>query len=193
MAAKKTTGKKKAKKNVPVGRCYIRAGFGNTVVTMTDPTGGTVCWSSAGLLGFKGSRKGTPFAAQMAAEDAAKKVLIPSEEVESTTGSILYEYWMGIGGSSVSDLTSNGNYPGNPSGSSYMGIFEAPVDWAEEYGARYVFVRGDICDPDTVARTMERYQIDGLVNFAQLYKDVCAIIVHPGVIGRKLYSKVEIL
>ena len=75
MAAKKTTTKtkKKTKKNLPHGRCYILAGFGNTIVTITDPTGGAVCWSTAGMLGFKGSRKGTPFAAQMAAEDAAKK------------------------------------------------------------------------------------------------------------------------
>ena len=74
MAGKKTT-KKKVKKNIPNGRCYVSAGFGNTIVTMTDPSGGAVCWSSAGLLGFKGSRKGTPFAAQMAAEDAAKKAI----------------------------------------------------------------------------------------------------------------------
>lgn len=72
MAGKKVT-KKKVKKNVPHGRCFIQAGFGNTIVTITDPSGGTLCWSSAGFLGFKGSRKGTPFAAQMAAEDAAKK------------------------------------------------------------------------------------------------------------------------
>lgn len=72
MAAKGAT-KKKSKKSFPTGRCYIEAGFGNTIVTITDPSGGAVCWSSAGLLGFKGSRKGTPFAAQMAAEDAAKK------------------------------------------------------------------------------------------------------------------------
>lgn len=65
--------KKKAKKNVPVGRCYIAAGFGNTIVTITDPAGETVCWSSAGKLGFKGSRKGTPFAAQVATEDVCKK------------------------------------------------------------------------------------------------------------------------
>lgn len=75
MAAKKVTAKKKAKKNVPSGKCFIQAGFANTIVTMTDPSGGAVCWSSAGLLGFKGSRKGTPFAAQMAAEDAAKKAI----------------------------------------------------------------------------------------------------------------------
>lgn len=67
--------KKKTKKNVPQGYCYIQAGFGNVIVTMTDPKGDTVAWSSAGHLGFKGSRKGTPFAAQMAAEDAAKKAM----------------------------------------------------------------------------------------------------------------------
>lgn len=67
--------KKKIKRNVPVGRCFIQAGFGNTIVTFTDLNGNTVCWSSAGMLGFKGSRKGTPFAAQVAAEDAGKKAL----------------------------------------------------------------------------------------------------------------------
>ena len=74
MAGKKST-KKKVKKNIPHGRCYIQAGFGNTIVTMTDPSGDAVCWSTAGMLGFKGSRKGTPFAAQVAAEDAAKKAV----------------------------------------------------------------------------------------------------------------------
>lgn len=74
-AVEKKPAKKKAKKNVPTGRCYIEAGFGNTIVTMTDIAGNTVCWSSAGMLGFKGSRKGTPFAAQVAAEDAAKKAI----------------------------------------------------------------------------------------------------------------------
>jgi len=72
---KKPVTKKKVKKNVPQGNCYIQAGFGNVIVTMTDPKGDTVSWSSAGHLGFKGSRKGTPFAAQMAAEDAAKKAM----------------------------------------------------------------------------------------------------------------------
>src|SRR4051812_28409538 len=67
--------KKKLKKNVPIGKCFVQAGFGNTVVTITDLNGNTVCWSSAGMLGFKGSRKGTPFAAQVAAEDAGKKAL----------------------------------------------------------------------------------------------------------------------
>ncbi|MGI9549271.1 MAG: 30S ribosomal protein S11 [Bdellovibrionales bacterium] len=67
--------KKKVKKNVPSGKCYINSSFGNTMVTFTDPAGNALCWSSSGLLGFKGSRKGTPFVAQAVAEDAAKKAL----------------------------------------------------------------------------------------------------------------------
>jgi small subunit ribosomal protein S11 len=73
--AKKDGPKKKIKRNVPVGRCFVQAGFGNTIVTFTDLNGNTVCWSSAGMQGFKGSRKGTPFAAQVAAEDAGKKAM----------------------------------------------------------------------------------------------------------------------
>lgn len=69
------TGKKKVRKSVSHGRCYVQAGFGNTIVTLTDPSGEVIAWSSAGHLGFKGSRKGTPFAAQVAAEDAAKKAM----------------------------------------------------------------------------------------------------------------------
>ncbi len=72
MAGKKTT-KKKVRKSVPHGRCYVQAGFGNTIISITDPSGEVIAWSSAGHLGFKGSRKGTPFAAQVAAEDVAKK------------------------------------------------------------------------------------------------------------------------
>ncbi|MCM2280906.1 MAG: 30S ribosomal protein S11 [Bdellovibrionaceae bacterium] len=68
-------GKKKVRKSVAHGRCYVQAGFGNTIVTLTDPSGEVIAWSSAGHLGFKGSRKGTPFAAQVAAEDAAKKAM----------------------------------------------------------------------------------------------------------------------
>ena len=71
--AKKT--KKKIKKIVSHGHCHIQAGFGNVIVTMTDPSGDTISWSSAGHLGFKGSRKGTPFAAQVTAEDAGKKAM----------------------------------------------------------------------------------------------------------------------
>ena len=73
MAKKVAVAKKKIKKNVPTGRCYVNAGFGNTLITITDPSGNALCWASAGQLGFKGSRKGTPFAAQVAAEEVAKK------------------------------------------------------------------------------------------------------------------------
>lgn len=74
MAEKKPkTAKKKVKTNVSNGKCLVQAGFGNTIVTIADPSGNTLCWSSAGAIGFKGSRRGTPFAAQMTAEDAAKK------------------------------------------------------------------------------------------------------------------------
>lgn len=76
MAVKKAkTTKKKIKKTVPTGKCFVQAGFGNTIVTITDPKGDVVCWSSSGAIGFKGSRRGTPFAAQMTAEDAAKKAM----------------------------------------------------------------------------------------------------------------------
>jgi small subunit ribosomal protein S11 len=75
MAGKKPGAKKKIRKSVPHGKCFVQAGFGNTIVTLTDPTGEVIAWSSAGHLGFKGSRKGTPFAAQVAAEDAAKKAM----------------------------------------------------------------------------------------------------------------------
>jgi len=66
-------GPKKEKKIVPEGIAHIQATFNNTIVTITDKQGNTIAWASAGTQGFKGSRKGTPFAAQMAAEAAAKK------------------------------------------------------------------------------------------------------------------------
>ncbi|MEJ2670815.1 MAG: 30S ribosomal protein S11 [Deltaproteobacteria bacterium] len=69
------TKKKKEKKNIPVGVVHIRATFNNTLVTITDPLGNVVSWSSAGVQGFRGSRKGTPFAAQLAAQDAARKAM----------------------------------------------------------------------------------------------------------------------
>lgn len=72
---KKPTAKKKVKKNVVTGVCHISAGFGNVIITFTDPAGNAVSWSSAGHMGFKGSRKGTPFAAQVTCEDAAKKAM----------------------------------------------------------------------------------------------------------------------
>lgn len=70
---KKTRVKKKIKKNISTGVVHIQSTFNNTIVTITDPNGNVVSWSSAGMQGFKGSRKSTPFAAQQAAEDAARK------------------------------------------------------------------------------------------------------------------------
>ena len=67
--------KKKVKRNVPVGVAHIQATFNNTMVTITDAKGDLVSWSSAGSKGFKGSRKSTPYAAQVAAEEAAKKAI----------------------------------------------------------------------------------------------------------------------
>lgn len=73
--AQKRKGVRKDKKHIHNGSAFIQATFNNTIVTITDPTGGVVTWASAGNLGFKGSRKGTPYAAQMAAEAAAKKAI----------------------------------------------------------------------------------------------------------------------
>ena len=67
--------RKKARKMVSEGVAHIHSTFNNTIITITDPVGNVVAWSSAGSVGFKGSRKGTPFAAQLAAEAAAKKAL----------------------------------------------------------------------------------------------------------------------
>jgi small subunit ribosomal protein S11 len=66
-------GKRKEKKNIPEGIVHIQSTFNNTIVTIADLSGDVVAWSSSGMQGFKGSRKSTPFAAQMAAEDAVKK------------------------------------------------------------------------------------------------------------------------
>lgn len=73
MAEARTVKKKKVKKNVPVGVAHIHATFNNTIVTITDLKGDVVSWSSSGCGGFKGSRKSTPFAAQVAGETAARK------------------------------------------------------------------------------------------------------------------------
>ena len=67
--------RRKEKKNVAVGQAYIKSTFNNTIVSITDPSGAVISWSSAGQVGFKGSRKSTPFAAQMAAEAAAKRAM----------------------------------------------------------------------------------------------------------------------
>ena len=66
-------GKKRVKKNVTSGICHIFASFNNTIITITDTNGATISWSTCGARGFKGSRKSTPFAAQVAAEDACRK------------------------------------------------------------------------------------------------------------------------
>ncbi len=73
MARPRKVQKKKEKKNIPLGIAHIQASFNNTIVTFTDTRGNAVSWASAGQSGFKGSRKSTPFAAQVAAETAAKK------------------------------------------------------------------------------------------------------------------------
>ncbi|MFA0815795.1 MAG: 30S ribosomal protein S11 [Anaerofustis sp.] len=77
MAAKKVvrTRKKKVKKNIEKGQAHIRSSFNNTIVTLSDVAGNVLAWSSAGELGFKGSRKSTPFAAQTAATEAAKRAM----------------------------------------------------------------------------------------------------------------------
>jgi len=75
MAKVKKSGEKKIKKNIPIGEAYIQSSFNNTIITITDPQGNVVSWSSGGVVGFKGSRKSTPFAAQLAAENAAKKAM----------------------------------------------------------------------------------------------------------------------
>ena len=69
------TGKKKVKKSVQSGVVHVQSTFNNTIITITDPSGSALAWSSAGGAGFKGSRKSTPFAAQVAAEECAKKAM----------------------------------------------------------------------------------------------------------------------
>ena len=75
MVTKATKSKKKTKKNIPSGIAHINSTFNNTIITITDTTGNTISWSSSGNKGFKGSRKSTPFAAQLAAEEAGKKAM----------------------------------------------------------------------------------------------------------------------
>ena len=70
--AKRTTKKRREKKNIETGAAHIRSTYNNTIITLTDVNGNAISWASAGELGFKGSKKSTPFAAQMAAETAAK-------------------------------------------------------------------------------------------------------------------------
>ncbi len=82
MKQKKGKVKKKDKKNIPLGRAYIQATYNNTIVTLTDMQGNVISWATAGGEGFKGSRKSTPFAAQMAAKSAAD-VAIESTGLQS--------------------------------------------------------------------------------------------------------------
>jgi small subunit ribosomal protein S11 len=65
--------RRKDKKNVPLGQAHIKSTFNNTIISITDPSGAVIAWASAGHVGFKGSRKSTPYAAQMAAESAARR------------------------------------------------------------------------------------------------------------------------
>jgi len=71
----KTRTKRRERKSIPKGKAYIQSTFNNTLITLTDPQGNAVAWSSAGTSGFKGSRKSTPYAAQMAAQQAARKAI----------------------------------------------------------------------------------------------------------------------
>jgi small subunit ribosomal protein S11 len=72
---KRAKARRREKKVTSTGKAYIQSSFNNTIVTLTDPQGNVIAWGSAGTAGFKGSRKGTPYAAQLAARDAAKKAM----------------------------------------------------------------------------------------------------------------------
>lgn len=73
--ARKVVKKRRVKRNIPAGIAHIHSTFNNTIITITDPAGNALAWSSAGALGYKGSRKSTPFAAQMASEACAKAAM----------------------------------------------------------------------------------------------------------------------
>ena len=76
MAQKKRAKRgRRERKSIPMGKAYIQSTFNNTIVTLTDPQGNVIAWGSSGTAGFKGSRKGTPYAAQLAARDAARKAM----------------------------------------------------------------------------------------------------------------------
>jgi small subunit ribosomal protein S11 len=105
---------KKAKKNVAYGQAHIHATFNNTIVTVTDPQGGALCWGSAGTAGFKGSRKSTPYAARMAAQQAVKAAMdMGMQEIDvfvkgpgpGREAAIRAVQGMGIRVKSISDVT----------------------------------------------------------------------------------------
>ncbi len=75
MPKKRAKVRRRERKPIPAGRAYIQATFNNTIITLTDPEGNVIAWGSPGSAGFKGSRKGTPYAAQLAARDAARKAM----------------------------------------------------------------------------------------------------------------------
>ncbi|MDP2931201.1 MAG: 30S ribosomal protein S11 [Chloroflexota bacterium] len=72
---KRPRAKRRERKSIPSGKAYVQSSFNNTTVTLTDPEGNVLSWASSGTSGFKGSRKGTPYAAQLAARDAARKAM----------------------------------------------------------------------------------------------------------------------
>ncbi|MBE9478123.1 MAG: 30S ribosomal protein S11 [Chloroflexi bacterium] len=73
---KRTRARRREKKSIPAGKAYIQSTFNNTIITLTNPEGSVIAWASSGTAGFKGSRKGTPYAAQLAARDAARKAMV---------------------------------------------------------------------------------------------------------------------
>ncbi len=75
MAAKRVTRKKKIKKNIPTAIAHVHSTFNNTIITITDPAGDAICWSSAGAIGFKGAKKSTPYAAQLVAKAVIKTAM----------------------------------------------------------------------------------------------------------------------
>jgi len=95
--ARQRTVKKKVRKDISEGAVHIQATFNNTIITITDPQGNAIAWSSAGSQGFKGSRKSTPFAAQIAAQEACKKAM-------ETGIKSVYAYIKGPGGGRESAL-----------------------------------------------------------------------------------------
>jgi len=72
---KRAKARRRERKVIPTGRAYVQSTFNNTIITLTDPQGNVIAWGSSGTAGFKGSRKGTPYAAQLAARDAARKAM----------------------------------------------------------------------------------------------------------------------
>jgi small subunit ribosomal protein S11 len=108
MAKAAPRARKKEKKNIVTGVAHVNATFNNTIVTITDGQGNAVSWSSAGSLGFKGSRKSTPYAAQVAAEDAAKKAVehgMRTLEVEVSESALRALQTVGLNVTAIRDVT----------------------------------------------------------------------------------------